>query len=270
MYVRLAFAVAAHLEPEILLVDEVLAVGDAEFQSKCLGKMQEASEHGRTVVFVSHNMMAVQRLCSRAFVIDHGEIVAEGPPSQAVSEYLSRGDRDQTGGVAVIPPDADRPPGTGQAMLRRVAMSDNEGRPISKVRMGERFRVGLLFEAAEDVPEAVIELGISIADGQRIATMQNLDQTGTGQQLLAGMNEVEVEIPLTLLPGEYVLDVAMSQPSGTNIDWVLGAFRFTALNEPVPGGTSWPWPDVRGYVRPDASWSEARPVVDDLVDATSR
>ena len=99
MYVRLAFAVAAHLDPEILLVDEVLAVGDAEFQRKCLGKMHEASERGRTVVFVSHNMLTVQRLCTRAYVIDHGGIVAQGTAAQAVTEYLSRAGRKQRGGV---------------------------------------------------------------------------------------------------------------------------------------------------------------------------
>ena len=95
MYVRLAFAVAAHLQPEILLVDEVLAVGDAEFQRKCLGKMEEASEGGRTVVFVSHNMAAVQRLCSRVFVIDKGRIVTEGTAAEAVAAYLDRAGRGQ-------------------------------------------------------------------------------------------------------------------------------------------------------------------------------
>ena len=99
MYVRLAFAVAAHLEPEILLVDEVLAVGDAEFQRKCLGKMEEASESGRTVVFVSHNMAAVQRLCSRAYLIDHGRVIKEGTAPEAVAAYFDRTSPDQRPGV---------------------------------------------------------------------------------------------------------------------------------------------------------------------------
>jgi lipopolysaccharide transport system ATP-binding protein len=90
MYVRLAFAVAAHLEPEILIVDEVLAVGDAQFQKKCLGKMEDVGKEGRTVIFVSHNMGAVQRLCSRAIVINQGQTIFQGDASNAVSEYLAK------------------------------------------------------------------------------------------------------------------------------------------------------------------------------------
>src|SRR5205823_4551624 len=88
MYVRLAFAVAAHLEPEVLVVDEVLAVGDAEFQKKCLGKMQEVSRGGRTVLFVSHQMSIIQELCSRAILFENGQIVAEGDPPKIVRRYM--------------------------------------------------------------------------------------------------------------------------------------------------------------------------------------
>jgi lipopolysaccharide transport system ATP-binding protein len=91
MYVRLAFAVAAHLEPEILLVDEVLSVGDASFQKKCLGKMGEVGHQGRTILFVSHNMSAVQSLCTRSIWIDHGAVKMDGPSSSIVSSYLNQG-----------------------------------------------------------------------------------------------------------------------------------------------------------------------------------
>lgn len=91
MYVRLAFAVAAHLEPEILIVDEVLAVGDASFQRKCLDKMQEVSQHGRTVLFVSHNMPAITRLCGRTILLDEGKVISDGPSHQVVGMYLKSG-----------------------------------------------------------------------------------------------------------------------------------------------------------------------------------
>jgi lipopolysaccharide transport system ATP-binding protein len=91
MYLRLAFAVAAHLEPEILLVDEVLAVGDARFQRKCLDKMQDVAQHGRTVLFVSHNMPAITRLCPRAILLDNGRVLRDGPSHQVVSVYLQSG-----------------------------------------------------------------------------------------------------------------------------------------------------------------------------------
>src|SRR4051794_211681 len=88
MYVRLAFAVAAHLDPEILILDEVLSVGDASFQKKCLGKMNEVSKDGRTVIFVSHNMGTIVRICSRCILIDGGRIAADGPVDSAVRSYL--------------------------------------------------------------------------------------------------------------------------------------------------------------------------------------
>jgi lipopolysaccharide transport system ATP-binding protein len=88
MQVRLGFAVAAHLEPEILIIDEVLAVGDAEFQKKCLGKMSEIGQAGRTIVFVSHSMPAILRLCDRAILLDHGRVVTDGPTHDVVRTYL--------------------------------------------------------------------------------------------------------------------------------------------------------------------------------------
>src|SRR5579862_7003873 len=124
MFVRLAFAIAAHLEPEILLVDEVLAVGDADFQRKCLGKMAEVSEGGRTVVFVSHNMAAVQRLCTRVFVIENGRLALEGSPADAVAAYLDRGGPGRERGVALIGADADRFEGSAEARLRKLVMTD--------------------------------------------------------------------------------------------------------------------------------------------------
>src|SRR5581483_7581150 len=115
MYVRLAFSVAAHLEPEILLVDEVLAVGDVEFQRRCLGRMQEYGRSGRTVLFVSHNMQAVAQLCDRVILLDAGRVVADGPSQAVVAEYLQSG----LGiGAERSWPDLDGAPGNDVARLR--------------------------------------------------------------------------------------------------------------------------------------------------------
>jgi homopolymeric O-antigen transport system ATP-binding protein len=264
MFVRLAFAVAAHLEPEILLVDEVLAVGDAEFQRKCLGKMHEVADRGRTVVFVSHNLSAVQRLCSRAFVIDDGRLVAEGTAAEAVATYLDRASPEQRVGVSVIGDDVERFVGSGIARLRKIAMTDADGHPTSSVRLGERFRVTMTYEAFEPIDEAIIELGISTSDGQRFATVQNTDHGGAPVRLAPGLNEITVELTVTLLPGEFALEAALHRPSGVSSELVYRALRFTALNVPTGEQTSYPWSSVRGYVRPDASWSEARAVSADM------
>jgi lipopolysaccharide transport system ATP-binding protein len=260
MYVRLAFAVAAHLQPEILLVDEVLAVGDAEFQRKCLGSMQAASEGGRTVVFVSHNMLAVRRLCSRVFVIDHGRVVKSGSPAEAVADYLHRAGPSQEAGVAVITDDSERFAGSDEARLRKVAMTDLDGTPTASVRLGQPFRLTLTFEAFTEIPEAIVEVGICGPDGTRVATLQSCDQNGAVLRVRPGLIEVSVEVAVTLLPGEFMLEVALHNSDGITADFVYCALRFTALNVPDADQGIYPWPVVRGYVRPEASWGEAREV----------
>jgi lipopolysaccharide transport system ATP-binding protein len=124
MYLRLAFAVAAHLEPEILLVDEVLAVGDGRFQRKCLDKMQDVGRQGRTVLFVSHNMPAITRLCPRTILLDAGRVIGDGPSSQVVGAYLSSG----LGTTAVrVWPDPETAPGNDIVRLRAVRVCTTEG-----------------------------------------------------------------------------------------------------------------------------------------------
>jgi lipopolysaccharide transport system ATP-binding protein len=129
MHVRLAFAVAAHLEPEILLVDEVLAVGDARFQKKCLGRMQDVSTEGRTVLFVSHSMPAITRLCQRAILLEAGQIVQDGPAGQVAGKYLQS---DLGTSAARVWPDADESPGNDIVRLRSVHVR-SEGGLISEV-----------------------------------------------------------------------------------------------------------------------------------------
>src|SRR5439155_17811171 len=127
MFVRLAFAVAAHLEPEILLIDEVLAVGDAGFQKKCLGKMGEvATQHGRTVFFVSHNMGAVRALCEHAILIENGRATLDGPPAEIISRYLASTVPDETAGELDWTERGDAPSGD-EVEYTRVRLRDRIG-----------------------------------------------------------------------------------------------------------------------------------------------
>jgi lipopolysaccharide transport system ATP-binding protein len=136
MYVRLAFAVAAHLEPEVLLVDEVLAVGDAAFQRKCLGKMGDVATQGRTIVFVSHNMVAVQNLCERALWLNNGRIAAEGDTNDVVSQYLSAASQALT---ERIWPDKEGAPGNDKVRLHRVCVRPQEGSPEDRIDLATSF-----------------------------------------------------------------------------------------------------------------------------------
>ena len=132
MYVRLAFAVAAHLEPEILIVDEVLAVGDVDFQKKCMGKMKDVARHGRTVIFVSHNMEAVKNLCTRAILMEHGTIVSEGLPSDVIETYLmSRNQSDWGKEYSEL-----EAPGNAYTRLKSIELIPirEDGKPIISVK----------------------------------------------------------------------------------------------------------------------------------------
>jgi len=137
MYVRLAFAVAAHLEPEILVVDEVLAVGDTEFQKKCLGKMGEVAHEGRTVLFVSHNMLSLQNLCYRGFLLESGHILMDGGILSVIGKYLDFG-RQQTGEVAWSSP--DKSPGDERVRLKAVRIV-SEGRVTGTVDIDKEFHI---------------------------------------------------------------------------------------------------------------------------------
>jgi lipopolysaccharide transport system ATP-binding protein len=257
MYVRLAFAVAAHLEPEILLVDEVLAVGDAEFQQKCLGKLRDVSSDGRTVVFVSHNLGAVRRLCERAILLDRGTLVTEGPPSDVVAEYMTHALPDQSAGRVSIADDAPRM-GTGEVRLRELGLTSETGEPLAALHLEQPFRITAVFEVGEPIDDATVEFGISSLGGERVVTAQSIDREGPLLRFMSGLQEISADFDLTMLPGEFSLDVAIHHRSGITIDFVQEALRFTALNAAEQGHDQYPWSVVRGFVRPRTSWSGVR------------
>jgi lipopolysaccharide transport system ATP-binding protein len=202
MQVRLAFAVAAHLEPEILLVDEVLAVGDVEFQEKCLGKMRDVTQEGRTVVFVSHNLAAVRSLCSRALLLDHGRLMFDGAADDAVELYLQRagGARDS----AVVEGDAlnarlvkARVYG-GSPLFRctRIAVVDEGGTPSVSFRSDEEATVVIDFTVLRTVPSLRLLVTLTDANQSVVLRTENIDDS-------------EFEGPLRLEPGNYRSSVVL-------------------------------------------------------------
>lgn len=198
MYLRLAFSVAAHLEPEILIVDEVLAVGDAAFQKKCLGKMDEVSRQGRTVLFVSHNMVAVEKLCSRGIVMDKGGLVFDGIARDAVAMYLSAADRGSGTELA----DSARRTGTGEIRIKRYEIF---GRGGSLVRVGEPFTIRLHFECHKRVRRPEFAITILTRSGLILFSIFTSDlQYAIPEISEDGFIDLEVQSP-NLLAGTYVL-----------------------------------------------------------------
>jgi lipopolysaccharide transport system ATP-binding protein len=195
MYVRLAFGVAAHLEPEILIVDEVLAVGDARFQQKCLGKIAEVARRGHTVLFVSHNMAAVQGLSTRALLLDRGRVVFQGDPRSAVSRYLAGDGRARY--IAASP-------GPGPVVLA-AEIIDVIGRPAPRPRVTDPIVVRM--QVRLPTRSAGTRLGITVlsADGVAVFT-SNLDDVGLQLPEGPALLRADVRIPAdTLLAGDYHL-----------------------------------------------------------------
>ena len=171
MSVRLAFAVAAHLEPEILLIDEVLAVGDAEFQRRCLGRMEDMSTSGRTIVFVSHQMQAVAQLCDRAILLQNGSVVLDGPSGDVVAQYLQ-----DVGGSSSTRfwPDLDEAPGNEFVRLRSVRVVDSEGEVVDSVDVRETVGIELGFTVLQADGPAMFPK-IKLHDGRRNVIFNALD-----------------------------------------------------------------------------------------------
>jgi lipopolysaccharide transport system ATP-binding protein len=220
MYLRLAFAVAAHLEPEILLVDEVLAVGDAAFQEKCLGKMGEVSRRGRTVVFVSHNMAAVSALCTRALLLDGGRIETRGAPSEVVSRYLGRLQ------VLSTIPLAERTDRQGDGRLRLTAITFRSGSTGGTPASGQDLTLEIEYVGQDDrrLSNAMISVGFYGIDGQFLLICGN-EMVGSPFEHLPPKGEFVCRIPrLPLSPGAYDLNMYCTL-NGILADWVQRAAR---------------------------------------------
>jgi lipopolysaccharide transport system ATP-binding protein len=244
MYVRLAFAVAAHLEPEILLVDEVLAVGDASFQNKCLGKMSEVSQAGRTVVFISHNMAAVENLCDRGILLEKGRVTYSGDMKQTVERYLQGGAGDAGRSKSHIV-DLSKSPGRHPKcppLLKRLELFTDQGKPVNGgVRMGHSLEAHIYFQLEEPTSSFNACLGFDTLFGQRIFTAHSVFEPKKAWGERGGEQVFVCDIPsLTLVPGEYRIKVALDIHN-LERDYVEDAARLIVLESDYYETGRVPW-----------------------------
>lgn len=269
MQVRLAFAVAAHLEPEILLVDEVLAVGDAEFQKKCLGKMKDVTREGRTIVFVSHNLAAVRSLCPRALVLERGRLAFDGATEDAVHRYLA-----QTGGTSggVVESDALRLRIAKERLYSsepffecaRIAVLDEEGLPKTSFSSDEPIAVQVDFRVFRTVP--ALRILVTLTDENQVPVLrtESIDDAAAEEPLRfePGVYRSVVELP-RLLFGDAELDLNVSLIAEVN--QVVDYSAVTGIEVTFAGHG----PNLRGnaYLRPRLAWNvHALAPVDSVVD----
>jgi homopolymeric O-antigen transport system ATP-binding protein len=228
MYVRLAFAVAAHLEPDILLVDEVLAVGDAAFQRKSLGKMEQVAGEGRAVIFVSHNMGLIQALCERAYLLRRGRVVSEGEARQVVHEYLG------TLTTTVSVPVSERQDRRGDGSVRVTQLQVESLDPDGVIRTGSRLRLTLSYEAPE--PLRRCRFVVSIYDTTRtgIYFLDSDARDGLPAVLPAKGSLTCVTGPLAVTPGVCYVNFSVMR-AGVTADFVDNVATFDVAPEDMYG-----------------------------------
>ncbi len=224
MYVRLGFAVAIHLDPDVLLVDEVLAVGDEVFQAKCLGRIRQLQDEGRTIVFVTHDVETVRQVCRRAIVLDHGRMVIDDEPGKAIRvlrEYLHG-----TSGVPDVAQVAESPLTIGE-----VTVEHPHSARRSQLYPGESFTLAVELEATRPVSDAVLTLEIADGSGSMLFKTTT-DDLGAALPTLAGRRTLRLEVrDVGLLDGEFPINLVMAdRTTGRVLDWREGSTTFAVVN----------------------------------------
>jgi len=256
MSVRLAFSVAAHLEPEILLVDEVLAVGDAEFQRRCLGRMEDLSQSGRTVLFVSHQMQAVTQLCDRAVLLEQGEIALDGSAEYVVAEYLQL----VGGSSSERTWPEDSAPGDMVVRLLAVRVVDEDGDVVSSVDVRKPVGIEMTFRVLRDSGRSVFPK-VKIYDARRNVAFNALDTSSRWlQPTTPGVYVSTAWIPANLLnEGLIAVDVGVCSVGTTKLHPHTGANDVVSFHVRDPGeGDSAKGPftgQLQGVLRPLLEWT---------------
>ena len=252
MSVRLAFAVAAHLDPEILLVDEVLAVGDAAFQKKCLGKMGDVAREGRTVLFVSHNMIALQSLCSRAIWLNDGKLTKDSEASQVISQYLQSTASSQT---EQSWDNMETAPGNATIRLHKVRVRPKGGSPSEAITMQTPFQIEVEFWNL--VSDAHLHITLHLYTEQQVVAFSTgslSDPTWHGRPYPTGLFRSMCQIPGDLLnSGTHRVVLLVVQDGNRVIYRHEDALSFDVLDLGKRGG-SW-YGKEPGVVRPQMKWT---------------
>lgn len=227
MYVRLAFAVAAHIEPDILIVDEVLAVGDSEFQKKSLGKMEEITKKsGRTILFVSHNMSAVRNICNRTILIQDGQVKMIGPTEQVVNSYLDS--KHEKTAVYKFNENKNK-----DVEISKISFLDGNNRPSSRFAISENFNIEIEYTTYKEFENAILTTYF-INNGEILMVSTEVDKTGKMGIHPIGKHQTTITVPPFLFNvGHYDIEVLFDKPFAGSIDYKKNmGFEITDTGNP--------------------------------------
>jgi lipopolysaccharide transport system ATP-binding protein len=265
MYVRLAFAVAAHLEPEILIVDEVLAVGDAQFQKKCLGKMEEVGREGRTVLFVSHNMGTITQLCTTGIYLASGKVVQLGNINSVIGKYLAQGSSNN--GKIMLVNNIESIRKKNKFFFKQIRLLNNEYIESSELDVRHPFYVSFDYEITQPLNNVELSIRIHTSDGIAVLTSNQSDSTH-GESLKTrniGSYEASIEIPgMFLMPGSYMLSIAAHEPMVEMFDIHEHILLFTITETGTKYAKYNQSRETLGIIITNLPWSESTNHLDKL------
>jgi lipopolysaccharide transport system ATP-binding protein len=251
MMVRLGFSVAAHLEPEILIVDEVLAVGDAEFQKKCIGKMSDVAKGGRTILFVSHNMGSVKALCNKGILLENGRKVFEGSVNDTIARYVIN--KVDTTDKGLILPEM-RKSNTGEAQINRVSMLADNNDLLEELYYKQAIKLRVDIKANEIIKDALVDVKVISQEGMVLSHYMNTINGENPFLIQGGERTINVKLVNDLAPGNYSLSAGIHYSNGLTIDMVEDVYPFTVLKASDTDSGHYPYEWSHGYIHPEADW----------------
>lgn len=256
MQLRLAFAVAAFLQNEILIIDEVLAVGDAEFQKKCMGKMGEVSKSGRTILFVSHNMASIKQLCNKGIQLNKGELVYNSSITKTIENYLSTAIKADNEGVI---PNNSSTINTGDLRFKRFLLTNDNGVATDAINYLSIINLFFEIESLIDVEDCLIDVRINTIDGIEITHSTNKYNTSNKIYLVKGINKLKCKIKNSLQPGKYTFTIGIHLPNGATLDYVENILDFNILNISNTDSGDFIYNFKMGIVRFESEWEKKNP-----------
>ena len=251
MYVRLAFAVASHLHPEILIVDEVLAVGDAEFQNKCIMRMEEIRDEGKTIIIVSHQMHLIHNLCSRSILLKNGKIDCFDRTELVIDRYLNLNNRRNHNNEFT---DECYSIFTGEAKVTHAYLINSKNQQTKELFYKEKYSCKIRVNVLKKITAAIFSITITTVKGERLIYSDSLEKGRKAVPMDPGICEIHVSPQIVLLPGSYSLILNIAHQNGDSICYIERAIDFEVNRLSLNKEWHYTWTKSNAYASMDAEW----------------
>lgn len=251
MYVRLAFAVAVHLEPEILIIDEILAVGDVGFKNKCTKKLDELKNEGRTALFVSHNHELIQRLCPRSILLKEGKLIHDGPSIEVLQKHINKNNSKSSRDLSKC----EYLYSSSDAKFTKISVINKRKTNKNEFLLGENLKFKVEAIVNNKINSGMFSLGIYKENGSAVAWSFSYDDIGRFTNFDLGINKIQFSIDPILLPGKYQLNIALCRDNGETICAIENAISFSISRLATKGRVDYNWTKTHAHCNAKTNWS---------------